>query len=206
MKDRARGLLPIEETCAAYLANPDATCGEGPSIDLGEAKKTPKGWVGGPTLDLNCGWNVNESIATNNQGKYVCNGCTNAHNGYDIQESVKECTDICKNARFEMCAGFAHFLPGVLGGDCLDHGAEPLGSCYFRQSFWIEEGFQKPGVNCYKRKEKKSKKGSSGKDDKRKARRTTKIRARGEAKMKTGGPKRKPYKVRHRFRRNIPIL
>lgn len=105
--------------------------------------------------DYNCGWDPIVPFQTNNAGKFVCNGCTNVHGGYEIKKggSIDECKQLCDAESYDTCAGFAFFQPYVPGANCLDHGGldDSIGSCYFRRSTIIDEGMGKPGAGCYRR-------------------------------------------------------
>ena len=180
--------ISAETTCKDFFDDPEATCNEGfTDVRIGKKPKNYK-----KKKEHNCGWDPTDTVDGNNAEKFVCDLCTNKHNGYDVgsyydekkDESVadiQQCADIC-DASPDECAGFAYFYPGTLGADCQSHGETKIGSCYFRSHNIIDIDLPKPGVDCYTRKkDKKEKKMKSPKSNK--ARRTL---SRGESRKLMG--------------------
>ena len=153
-------------SCANYFSAPSSSCGESfEPISYPDYTGYEK------TVDFNCGWSSTACLQDNLDGKFVCpqgtlgaapgRFCNNTHAGYDIGETfdVQECIDIC-NANPKKCGGFAFFPNDSLGSNCIDHGSDDqnsdakkgAGACYFRKPSWVNEGFPKPGVTCYKNK------------------------------------------------------
>ena len=110
------------------------------------------------TDDTNCGWDMSicpgpDCVTENNAHKYVCPQCTNSHKGVDV-EGIDECKEICELASQSDCGGYTFWGPGILGADGVSHGASGgklIGSCYFRNSDWMDKCSAKVGVYTYQR-------------------------------------------------------
>ena len=121
-------------------------------------------------------WTESSYAPLNTPGAAPGRFCNNTHSGYDVSDTagVQECIDIC-NANPNECGGFAFFPDNSLGSNCIDHGSDAssgfeakdgAGACYFRNSSWVNEGFPKPGVTCYKKAGKGTKSGKGSKASK----------------------------------------